>query len=56
MVDWLLWVGLMNQKFVVATEFLDEVTKISKAWYTHEDYTLFAKRGISKEQLTKEKE
>lgn len=40
----------------MAAELLDKVTKISKAWYTYEDYASFAKNGISEQQLAKEKE
>lgn len=46
----------MKQTFTVATKLLDEVRKISKAWYTHEDYTLITRGQLSKEQLVKEKE
>lgn len=46
----------MKKTFVVAAELLDEVTKISKAWCTPEDYASIKKGKISEEQLSKEKE
>lgn len=41
---------------VTAAGLPDELTKISKVWYTQDNYASSTKGGLSREQLAKEKE
>ncbi|WMV41908.1 hypothetical protein MTR67_035293 [Solanum verrucosum] len=48
--------GIMRQPLDIALGFLDEMTKINRAWYTREDRASFLNIGLTKEQLGKNQE
>lgn len=48
--------GLMQQPYVIAAQLLDGMTKINRAWYTHEDQVSPLTFKLTKEQLEKDQE
>ncbi|WMV33083.1 hypothetical protein MTR67_026468, partial [Solanum verrucosum] len=48
--------GIMQQSFDIASTFLDEMTKINRAWYTKEDQVSSLNFGMTTEQEEKNQE
>ncbi|KAK4713447.1 hypothetical protein R3W88_019354 [Solanum pinnatisectum] len=48
--------GLMQQPYVIASQLLDGMTKINRAWYTHEDQVSPLTYKLTKEQMKKDQE
>ena len=48
--------GLMRQMFAATSVFLDEMTKINRAWHTREDHVSPLNLGMTKEQMENNQE
>jgi len=52
----LIWGRIMRQPFVLVSTFLDEMTKINRAWHTREDHVSPLNVELTKEQMEKNQE
>lgn len=54
--DNLVYGGLMKQTFTRATELLDEIIKVYRAWYTRDDMAILLTLRLTKEKINKNQE